>query len=377
MPMSGKEPVSLYWHIPFCSRKCGYCHFYVLPDKEELKDELLEGFALEWSRFEPFLDGREVVSVYFGGGTPALFGPKRLQKVLSWIPRTSSCEITLEANPVDATLDLLKAYADLGINRLSIGVQSLDDTLLQILTREHNAKGAIEAIHNASKAGFNNVTIDLMYDVPNQTLAAWRSTLSMIGKLPIHHLSLYNLTIEPHTQFFKRQGELKPLVPNEETSLAMYQEAVAYLESVHLKQYEVSAFAQSGFESQHNSGYWTGRSFHGFGPSAFSYWGKRRFRNIANQRRYLEALRAGQSPVDFEEKLDEEAHKRELFVIQMRLVKGVHLPTFTALYGSLNRETHSMLSTMIENRLIIDEGGWLKLTDRGRICYDAIATELI
>lgn len=377
MPMSGKEPISLYWHVPFCSRKCGYCHFYVLPDKEELKDELLDGFSLEWSCFKPLLDNREVVSIYFGGGTPSLFGPKRLAQVLSWIPRAQDCEITLEANPNELTGDLLKAYRDIGVNRLSIGIQSLDDSLLQILTREHNSNKAMDAVRAASQAGFDNITIDLMYDVPNQSLATWRETLDKATSLPITHLSLYNLTIEPHTQFFKKQDQLLSKIPNEEVSLAMYQEAVQHLEKSGLAQYEVSAFARNGFESRHNSGYWTGRSFYGFGPSAFSYWEGRRFQNIANQKRYLEALRAYKSPVDFEEALDANDRRRELFVIQMRLVQGVNMDQFTNQHGQLEPHTLKSLTMLRENGHIHDDNAFVRLTDRGRVCYDAIATELI
>lgn len=375
MLMSGnsKEPVSLYWHIPFCSHKCGYCHFYVLPDKDALKDELLRGFALEWQRVSPLLYNKEIVSIYFGGGTPALFGPQRIATVLSWIDTLAEqCEITLEANPDEATPELLKAYAGVGINRLSVGVQSLDNALLKTLTRRHDARQAITVIEHAAKH-FGNITIDLMYDLPGQSLEAWEHTLAQAIQLPINHLSLYNLTIEPHTQFFRDHERLKPLIPNSEISQRMYELAIDELNAAGLKQYEVSAFARPSFQSRHNSGYWTGRSFYGFGPSAFSYWHARRFRNIANQRRYVDLLSKGDSPVDFDEQLTPAAQRRELLVIQLRLLDGVDLTQF----GVLEEETLSTIRELSQHGLLIEQHGRLRLTERGRLCYDTVATELI
>lgn len=376
--MNGKQPLSLYWHIPFCSKKCGYCHFYVLPDKEFLKDELLEGLNLEWRSIAPLLPQSEVVSIYFGGGTPALFGPKRLQEILSWIhQRAPTCEITLEANPEELTVELLRDYRTLGINRLSIGVQSLDDGLLSTLTRQHNAHKALSMVEAAAASGFDNITIDLMYDVPGQTLATWRKTLAQATQLPITHLSLYNLTIEPHTQFDRQKEQLKPRLPDTDTSQQMYEEAVMQLTASGLDQYEVSAFARSGFESRHNSGYWTGRPFYGFGPSAFSYVDNARFRNVANQRVYLEKLRGGQTPIDFREVLSDDERRRELLVIQLRLVTGIDLELFTQLHGPLEKQTLGTLSQLIGHGLLLRTGAQLQLTHRGRLCYDSVATELV
>ncbi len=376
--MSGKSEVSLYWHIPFCTQKCGYCHFYVLPDKELLKAELLTGLAMEWERVAPLLGDKRIVSIYFGGGTPALFGPQRIAEVLSWIEqRGADCEITLEANPDELTPELLHAYAAVGINRLSVGIQSLDDTLLHTLTRRHSAQKAIAMVKEAAAAGFDNITIDLMYDVPGQTLAIWQETLRQAVSLPITHLSLYNLTIEPHTLFFKKQEMLKPSIPDADTSLQMYEAAVTTLEAAGLRQYEVSAFAKEGFHSRHNSGYWTGRSFYGFGPSAFSYWEGRRFRNIANLKRYVELLKEGTSPIDFEEQLSPEEQRRELLVIQLRLLEGADLASFTNAHGPLDSRTIKTLGELQEHGLLIAEGDRLRLSHRGRLCYDTIATELI
>jgi len=373
MQMNGNlQEISLYFHIPFCKRKCDYCHFYVLPSKEPYHQDLLLGLKLEWERQLPLLSGKQIVSIYFGGGTPSLLEPEFYSKILGWVRSDSSlssdAEITLEANPDDVSLEKMQAYASIGINRVSIGVQSLDNLLLKKLGRIHHSQKAMNSIYTTYEAGITNISIDLMYDLPEQTLATWISTLNEAVTLPISHLSLYNLTIEPHTAFYKKRELLQQQVPNEETSLAMYQEAIAILENAELKQYEISAFSKDQKWSRHNSGYWTARPFLGFGPSAFSYWEGSRFRNIAHLKRYVDKLKENQSPVDYEETLDSEAQARELFVVQLRLKTGVFLekyPDFKVVYE------------LVKQGYLEIQEGVVKLTDRGILCYDSVAVELI
>lgn len=375
------QEISLYFHIPFCKRKCDYCHFYVIPEHEDQKSLLLKGFQAELALYGPSLKNKRIVSLYFGGGTPSLFGPERIAKVIdtvtTYCPILPSAEITLEANPENITQDLMQAYADAGINRVSIGIQTLDSGLLNILGRLHDPKIALQAIHATYRAGLHNISIDLMYDLPKQTLEQWNATLTTIQTLPLQHLSLYNLTIEPHTLFFKKQDTLRPLLPDEETSLTMYMTAREKLEEVGLKQYEISAFARPGAESRHNAGYWMGRPFLGFGPSAFSYWQGKRFRNIAHLKRYCQLLEAGQFPIDFEEKLDPEAHRRELLVIQLRMCQGVSLDVFTQEHGEIDIETMAVLQSLIQEDFLMQRQGRIFLTERGILFYDTVAAELI
>ncbi len=369
--MSGSA--SVYFHIPFCSRKCPYCHFYVLPDEERFKTQLLSALALEWKTQSPLLASKELISVYFGGGTPFLFGPAAIQTIIDWIKPPSSCEITLEANPENVTLELMQAYREAGINRVSIGVQSLDDTSLDTLKRTHNAEAALRAIEQTKKAGIDNISIDLMYDLPSQTFASWESTLSRLEELPITHLSLYNLTFEPHTVFFKHRKKLVPTVPSPTLSLRMLQTAVERLEALGLKRYEISAFAKPGFASKHNSGYWTARPFLGFGPSAFSYWEGKRFQNAANLSAYAKALAEGRSPVDFSEALAYPDNIHELLAVRLRLLEGVDLTQFPQLPAN----THTILRTLAAQ-------GWLELTpshaklsQEGLLFYDSVAAAII
>lgn len=385
MPMTGNfslsKDISLYFHVPFCTRKCDYCHFYVIPENENDKERLMQGFRLEWLNKLPLLLDKEIVTIYFGGGTPALLGAERIATILAWIKEThtiaSNVEITLEANPENSHFSLLREYANAGINRISIGVQTLEEPLLKRLGRTHSAEKAIEAIHSAKDAGIDNISIDLMYDLPHQSLSQWEGTLNKVETLPITHLSLYNLTIEPHTVFFKQREALQKVIPDEETSLRMYEMAVDRLSSFGLMQYEISAFAKEGFHSQHNKGYWLARPFFGYGPSAFSDWEGRRFRNIGNLSRYLKALQTNDSPVDFEEKLTPNARRRELFTIAIRLLEGVDVSLFEKQHGKLDEETRLTIQKLIQQGFLQTYHDTIALTKRGVLFYDTVASELV
>lgn len=320
------------------------------------------------------LDSFEIVSIYFGGGTPALLGATYIAEILSWLPNLSPhIEITLEANPDVIDTELIKSYAEVGINRLSIGVQTFNEALLKVLGRTHNAHQASQAVIAAANSGITNISIDLMYDLPKQSLVDWQDTLDKACSLPITHLSLYNLTIEPHTLFFKKQALLRPNLPSEEESTRMYLSALETLNRVGLEQYEISAFARQGLYSRHNVGYWTGRPFLGFGPSAFSYMEGKRFRNIANLSKYLKSLEKGLFPIDYEEKLEPEAALRETLTIALRLNCGLNL----SLFPPLPANTLISINYLKQEGFLAQIGDTLKLTEKGILFYDTVAIELI
>ncbi|MGB7978999.1 MAG: radical SAM family heme chaperone HemW [Chlamydiales bacterium] len=358
--------ISLYFHIPFCTKKCPYCHFYVIPNRFSHHKLLSEALEMEWERQKILLEGKTVVSIYFGGGTPSLFGG--IEEVLARISRSADCEITIEANPEESSVELFTHFRAIGINRLSIGVQSLDDRSLETLERIHSAEKARQAIFDAQKAGFDNVSIDLMFDLPGQTEESWRYTLDQLPHLPIQHLSLYNLTIEPHTSFHKRK--IQP--PNGELSLRFLMAALEKLESIGLKRYEISAFARPGHESRHNLGYWTGRPFLGFGPSAFSDWEGERFQNTPNIHKYARRLKEAESPVDFREKLPYPANVKERLAVHLRVIEGVDLELLNAPLDSLKSIEH-----LSEIGLLQRMGTRVQLTEQGRLLYDRVAEELI
>jgi len=330
----------------------------------------MEALSREWRLRQPELEGRSITSVYFGGGTPSLLGPEAIAEILGWITHEKDAEITLEANPETITPQLIRSYCDAGINRISIGIQSLDDSLLRLLSRQHNSAEACDAVHVTSESGIQNISVDLMYDLPNQTQDSWEKTLEQVRELPITHLSLYNLTFEPHTVFFKHRKKLQQLVPPPESSLRMYETAIAMLEEGNFSQYEISAFAKEGMVSRHNTGYWTGRPFLGLGPSAFSYWKGTRFRNIANINRYAQTLKEGFSPVDFEEELSQEAKERELLAINLRILSGVDLKRFLSI-------SESILSKLVAEGFLQRDGDTVSLTKKGILFYDTVASEIV
>lgn len=366
--------ISLYFHIPFCSKKCPYCHFYVIPNNPSHHQILEEGLFLEWEQQFARLKGKTVVSIYFGGGTPSLFAPKGIENILKKIQESElllapDCEITIEANPEEGSEELFTSLLTIGINRLSLGIQSLDERSLETLERIHSAKNAKGAIFSAANAGFTNISIDLMYDLPNQTESSWDYTLSQLPSLPIQHLSLYNLTIEPHTSFYKRRKTLS--FPSQETSLRLLESAVRTMENMGFKRYEISAFAKEGFESRHNLGYWTGRPFLGFGPSACSFWEGERFRNIANLQRYTRSLKQGLSAVDYRETLPYPQNLKELFLVQLRLSEGADLDT------ELPQEMRDTIHRLIKENFLTRKENKIQLTAKGILFHDTIASEII
>lgn len=306
-----------------------------------------------------------------------MLGAERIRRLLEMVGAGPEIEITLEANPENITKPLMREYAAAGINRVSIGIQTLDGALLQGLGRLHDPKVALEAIQNTFEAGIENISVDLMYDLPGQTVASWKNTLEQVVRLPIQHLSLYNLTIEPHTVFFKYQDKIQKQLPDEAASLEMYESAIAAMEGAGLAQYEISAFAKEGRHSHHNVGYWTARPFLGFGPSAFSYWEGRRFRNMCNLSKYCKSLEEGRSPIDFDEKLEPADAKKELLAINMRLISGVDIDDFQRAHGQLDAATLQTLLTLEEEGYLIRKGKRLSLSKRGILFYDTVASEIV
>lgn len=367
--------VSLYFHLPFCSKKCPYCHFYVIKTQSKSQTEYFAALKKEWMIKLPLLNGKTIISIYFGGGTPSQVHPSLMEDFFHLIFDSPvlidpKCEITFEANPEDLSSEYLSSLKTLPINRLSIGVQSLDDETLKTLDRTHDAKKAIESIIAANRAGFTNISIDLMYDLPYQTKKSWNTTLNSIKNLPITHLSLYNLTIEPQTVFFKKQKELKPHIPNESLSLYLLNKAIETCEAMGLYRYEISAFAKKGFYSKHNTGYWIGREFHGYGCAAFSYFTKKRFKNVSNINQYINQINSNQTTIDFEEELDPLASSRELLAISLRLKEGVSKQ-------KISPDLFYELEKLEKERFVLIGEQRVSLTEKGMLFYDTVASSII
>ncbi len=359
---------SLYIHIPFCKKKCPYCSFYVVKYNDSRADSFTDLLIkeIQSKKFNFPLN-----SIYFGGGTPYLLGPNNIKRILN--VTGESKEITLEANPEDITPEGMIAYKEAGINRVSIGVQTFDDALLKFLGRNHSGEKAKQAVFDTFYAGITNITIDLMYDIPTQTRKQFSQTLNITKTLPISHLSLYNLTIEPYTPFHKKEKSLEILRPSSEDSTLMLKDAISCLEQMGLKRYEISAFAKPHKESIHNTGYWKGTPFHGVGPSAFSYIDGARFQNICNIKKYEEKIKESIDPIDFYEKLDPKASKRELLVTGIRMIEGIDIEQFKETL----KELKDPIQKLLDSAYLKQNKKTLSLTEKGLLFYDDVASDLI
>lgn len=326
----------------------------------------------------PLFSSKRIISLYFGGGTPSQVDPSHIEDFFDFMDSLKlnyapDVEISFEANPEDLNKEYLERLKNLPINRLSIGVQSLHDESLKILDRQHDSKKAMASIENAFQSGFKNISIDLMYDLPGQTLTSWKQTLSLVKLLPITHLSLYNLTIEPQTVFFKKRKELTPLIPPDHLSLQLLETARETFEQLGLSRYEISAFAKEGYYSKHNTGYWLGREFLGFGPAAFSFLNGKRFKNISSLPGYIQKTDQKISTVDFEETLSPEASLRERLAIRLRLLEGACLTDFPCLDNDLLEEFDKLCS----EGFVTMTPSTLTLTKKGTLFYDTVASCII
>ncbi len=271
---------SAYIHIPFCKEKCKYCSFVSFTNDEKMLGYI---FSL-LKEIDTNYNGEELNTLYFGGGTPSLIEIQYLKKIINKFNLSLNCEITLELNPDDITEDYVKGLIGIGINRLSIGSQSFNDNVLKLIGRRHNSEQIVEAVNIAKKVGFKNISLDLIYGLPTQTIEDIKKDLSIIKSLDIQHISTYGLKIEEGSYFFKNIPEN---LPDDDLQADMYLEINEFLENNNYKRYEVSNFALAGFESKHNLNYWNNTEYYGFGIAAHGYLNGVRYSNFRTLEEYL------------------------------------------------------------------------------------------
>ena len=314
------KPLGLYIHVPFCKQKCVYCDFYSLPRREDQMDAYVS--ALRSQLFETDFSGYEADTVYFGGGTPSYLGPRRLTALLEAVfaacPIAPGAEINLEANPDSAgDPDALSALRRAGFNRVSLGMQSADDGELKSIGRVHTMAQVRASADAVRRAGFDNLSLDLIYGLPGQSLPRWRENLSAAAALCPEHLSCYGLKAEPGTPLYARRDTL----PGDGAQADMYLETVDFLESRGYRQYEISNFAKPGRESRHNLKYWTLGEYAGFGPGAHSDFRGRRYAWA----RDLEAYLRGKPPLSEDQAMSPRDREAEWLMLSLRLVRGLDM----------------------------------------------------
>lgn len=321
--------------------------------------------------FESFLKEIEkipkknIVSLYFGGGSPCLLEERYLMEILKKFPK--NIEITIEINPQEVTKKKIEALKKMGINRISLGIQTLENSLLKILQRPYTKKKALQSIEDILTS-IKNVSCDLMYDIPHQKFSHFKNTLKEISQFPIKHISLYNLTFEKGTPFYK--SNLKKYVKN---SLRCFKKAMCFLKEKGFDHYEISAFAKPGYRSFHNIGYWTQREYLGIGPSACSYIQKRRFQNIPNVYKYHQMIKKNLSPISYMEKLPYPQNIKESFILNLRMLEGVFIKDFTKIPKNMQKT----IDQLIKEEFLIKKEKTIKLSSKGIFFYDEIATRII
>lgn len=370
----------VYFHIPFCRHKCLYCNFFSVADFRR-REQVVAAMRSELSARAEGWSDREVKTVYFGGGTPSLLPAEDISALLDGVKRSlqilPDAEITLEANPDDITAEKASRWLSAGINRISIGVQSFDDMALAFMERRHTGADAVRAVERLRKAGFGNITIDLIYGIPGRDDKALERDVETALALGVEHISAYALTVEKGTALDVRIGRGRLPAPNDEEAARQYFQVVDRLETAGFQRYEVSNFARPGYRSRHNSAYWSGDAYLGIGPSAHSFDGRRLRRwNEASIAKYLDGSQIDHIPYG-EETLSHLDLRNEMVMTSLRTAEGLSLDIFKSRFGDEALESLLALARKyIEQGLAEISEGHLRITRTGWFFTDGISSDL-
>lgn len=370
----------IYIHIPFCKSRCIYCDFFTSTNEVEM-DNYVRTLCKEINDRKNELTHDYVNTIYFGGGTPSRLQRNHFEYIFDAIyanyTLVEELEITIEANPDDLSPDYVDMLHDLPFNRISIGIQSFDDEELKFLSRRHDAKDAIEAVKYCQEKGFLNISIDLMYGLPKQTLAIWQRNLQQALALNIQHVSAYHLIYEEKTRLYSllQAGKVNPV--DEDSSLEMFEVLIDTFTKAGFEHYEISAFAKPGFISQHNSSYWTGQKYLGFGPSAHSFDGEHRWWNVSSLTKYTAGINSSKPDIEMEN-IDTTAMYNEYIITGLRTVWGIDLEVLKTKFGNelydyflLNAQRYFNLNYLKR------ENTNVALTHKGIFISDGIMSDLM
>lgn len=366
------KKLAIYVHIPFCKQKCKYCDFTSFANLESRVSQYVTALLKEIREYSSAKKGYIVTSVYFGGGTPSFIDENLIEKIYNEIKDNyvlnDDIEVTIEANPGTISSEKLKKYHDIGFNRISFGVQSLSDKLLKEIGRVHTASDAIEGFYMARDAGFTNISLDLMFGLPNQTLKDVEDTLDGFIRLNPEHISTYSLKVEENTTFGKLQSKGKLTLPSDEVERGMYYLIKEKLKNAGYEHYEISNFGKIGFESRHNTAYWERQAYLGFGLGASSCFNEVRFKNTDDFDKYINDFKKN---IEGREVLSEEVINSEKIILGLRMLKGISKE-----YLVYDRWRASA-KKLINLGLLEEKGEILRLTDRGLDLANQVFVEFI
>ena len=366
-----------YIHIPFCIRKCDYCDFLSGPSGPEEQADYVQALLREIQAVEEG-EGRSVSSIFIGGGTPSVLDERLLGDILREIRNRfkmeEDAEITIEVNPGTANIGKLQAYREMGINRLSIGLQSPEDRELKILGRIHNYGQFLETYQEARTVGFDNINIDLMSAIPDQTYEGWVKNLRTVAELEPEHISAYSLIVEEGTPFAARKLNL----PDEDTEYNMYEATAQILKEYGFEQYEISNYARKGRECRHNVGYWTRQDYLGFGLGASSLYGKERFANTTDMKKYLENSKNPEKIREKEPSLTREDEMAEFMFLGLRMTKGISKADFQRCFGCTIESVYGEVLEKYESmELLLEKDGRIFLSREGIHVSNSIMAEFL
>lgn len=375
--------LSLYIHIPICSKKCYYCDFYSGKFSEELITQYISALSLEWALVSKEYNACDAVidTVYIGGGTPSLLSANLWNilktELFSRLNLSSSVEWSIECNPDSFTSEKAEMYAESGINRLTFGIQSLFDNELKLLGRIHTANQALKVLNDKSLDKFKSVGADLMYGIPEQTVESFSQSLDSLLNIPcLKHLSAYELTIEPRTQFGRRRDEL--VIPDEDAVIEMVGQLLYKTKNCGFNRYEVSNFSKQSFNCRHNEVYWEHKPYIGLGASAHSYVHPYRWSNLPNIKAYIKNIHENKRPIDEKEMLDNDTLAREMVFLGFRRRCGVNEEVFETRTGKnfIEWSGRKKLDSFLEKGIIEYQKPWFRLTEAGFLIADAVVRDL-
>ena len=369
----------IYIHIPFCKVKCIYCDFYSITKREHQRDHFTEMLCREIELYSKSNDfNYKIDTIFIGGGTPSLLTPDQLQSILDTLNNcyklNEVCEITMEANPGEAPIEKLKEFKVSGINRLSMGFQSLQPELLKFLTRIHTKEQAIDTFHNARLAGFKNINIDIIFSIPNQSLEMLEDDLNTVINLNPNHISAYSLTVESGTELNKMVKKNTVTMPKDDSDLEMLIFVRDHLSKNNYNPYEISNFALNGYECKHNVHYWNTDPYLAFGPSAHGFDSKKRWWNVRSLDEYLKLLEDFKSPINKEEETANSMRFNELLLNGLRLRDGIKIEKLKFINPNYKSDLSNGLSKW-DSKLVLNEKS-LHLTDEGIPFLDSILIDL-
>jgi oxygen-independent coproporphyrinogen-3 oxidase len=370
----------IYIHIPFCKQACNYCDFH-FSTSLKLKSNLIESILVEIDLRHPYLENKNIETIYFGGGTPSLLSEKELFLILEKIYKnynvSSNAEISLEANPDDLSVEKLKELKRLEINRLSIGLQSFNNEELIWMNRAHTATESEASVKRSQDKGFENISIDLIYGSKFSNLTNWKKTLDKAIALDVKHISSYNLTIEDKTKLGHDFKVKKEIAIDDEKSSELFLEMIDRLEKNNFIQYEISNFGKENYFSNHNSNYWKGIEYIGFGPSAHSFDGVSRQWNVSNNSLYIKNITDKNEAYFEKEILSESDQFNEYILTSLRTIWGIDVLVLNTKFNSeILNSFNEKIKTYISSDMIIFNNNKYVLTSNGKLFADKIASEL-